>query len=405
MSASGTKATVTNSSYRAVTFGDLPGWSSDDHLAAFNAFARSCHKITTKASRTATSHNSSSSALDASPLTAVCEIALGLARADGSTKLNAKAAREFFETYFIPNRVEHDGPKSILTGYYEPEIEGSRNATAKFSTPIYRRPADLVNLVSEADRAGVGNKLTHARKTATGLVPYPTRARIEQGLLAGQGLELVYLADPVEAFFLHIQGSGIIRLPDGSAIRITYDGKNGRPYSSIGTYLIRTGVMGAKNMSLGALGTWLRANPERGRKVMWHNKSYIFFRELKGAEAAGAHGVMNIQLTPGRSLAIDPRYHDLGLPIYVSASELRHVEKGKGFHRLMVGQDVGSAIKGPERGDLFFGSGTKAGELAGVTKATGTFYVLLPRSGWQAEVQVGPNSGGAARGSARETGN
>jgi|GEM_PF-124668 len=382
-------------SYKPVSFADLPGWDEDDHLAALRTFQRSCLKLVE------TARNGGKSGPMATPvaLLGICDEAIltfalpvgGGGMRKSSSKGTAKKpgrsqARAFFEQYFTPYRMQHNGPRSVLTGYYEPVLQGSRRRHGKFQTPIYKRPADLVNLVGEADRASVGNAMTHARRTDKGLEPYATRAEIEQGALDGKGLELLYLAEPVDAFFLHIQGSGRIKLEDGSSIRITYDGKNGYPYSSIGHYLIRIGVMGAKSMSLQALRKWLMADRERGRKVMWHNQSFIFFRELKGAEASGARGVMDVQLTPGRSLAVDPRYHVLGLPIYVSAPGLRHVKKGHGFHRLMVGQDVGSAIKGPERGDIYFGSGKRAGELAGVTKATGTFFVLLPKLDWSAEV-------------------
>ena len=370
-------------SYKPVKFDALPYWSKDNHLRAFKTFMRSCKPLIKAAGENKRVLSDTELAL-----VGVCRAARRLQRENRrqKKKTTGAQAREFFETWFTPHRVIHNGPLSVLTGYYEPVIKGSRKRQGKYQTPIYARPPDLVNLVKEKDRASVGRRLTHARRTKTGLEPYPTRKQIEQGLLDGKNLELLYLADPVKAFFLHIQGSGRIKFEDGSSVRITYDGKNGRPYSSIGKYLIQKGVIGAKSMSLQALGKWLRADRERGRKVMWHNKSFIFFRELKGAEAAGARGVMDVQLTPGRSLAIDPRYHIMGLPIFVSAPGLRHVQGRHGFNRLMVGQDVGSAIKGPERGDIYFGSGTKAGRLAGVTKENGIFYVLLPNMVWSTVV-------------------
>ncbi len=289
----------------------------------------------------------------------------------------AKAAKAFFETTFVPHRVVHSG-EGLLTGYFEPLLQASRVPTPVFKTPIYRRPSDLINLVDEAQRGAVGSQFTHMRKTATGTEPFATRADIDKGALKGQGLELLYLADPVDVFFLQVQGSGRMQLPDGTTIRITYDGKNGHPYSSIGRYLIDKGIIDAARMSLDALAGWLKADPARAQPILWHNKSYVFFRELAGEEAKAPHGVHNIPLTPGRSLAIDPGHHDLGVPIYVSA-DLPHVSKTGAFNRLMIAQDVGSAIKGPERGDIFFGSGPDAAKLAGVTKHPGKFYVLLPR--------------------------
>jgi membrane-bound lytic murein transglycosylase A len=190
----------------------------------------------------------------------------------------------------------------------------------------------------------------------------------------------MYLADPVDVFFMQVQGSGRIRLPDGQMVRVHYDGKNGYPYTSIGRHLIDTGVLTADQMSLDALAKWLRADPERGRKVMWNNASYVFFRELTGAEAGGPLGVIEIPLTDGRSLAVDAGVHAIGTPIFVTSPTLSHATKGGAFERLMIAQDVGSAIKGPERGDIYFGSGDEAGRLAGVTKHQGNFYVLLPRA-------------------------
>ncbi len=274
----------------------------------------------------------------------------------------------------------HHGSRGLLTGYYEPLVEGSRTPQGAFQTPLYKRPPDLVNLVDETQRGAVGAALTHARKTDQGgTEPYPTRAQIDQGVLKGRGLELVYLADPVEVFFLQVQGSGRVKLTDGSTIRIHYDGKNGHPYTSIGRYLIDKGLLAADKVSMGALKRWLQADPERAKLVLWQNASYVFFRELKGAEAAGPLGALGTQLTPGRSLAVDTGHHPLGLPIYVSGEGMTHVDKAGAFNRLMIAQDVGSAIKGPERGDIYFGSGDAAGQLAGVTKHAGRFIVLLPK--------------------------
>jgi membrane-bound lytic murein transglycosylase A len=308
-------------------------------------------------------------------LVGACNVA---ARATGS--VNKNAAKGFFETFFTPHAVSHGGSQGLLTGYYEPVVQGSRTPEGTFQTPIYKRPPDLVNLVDETQRGTVGSALTHARKTSKGIEPYATRAQIEQGALKGRQLELLYLTDPVEAFFMQIQGSGRVKLTDGTTVRVHYDGKNGHPYSSIGRYLIEKGLLAADRVSMGALKRWLKIEPERGKKVMWQNASFVFFRELKGGEAKGPLGAMNAPLTPGRSLAVDTSFHTLGLPIYVSGSGMSHVSKANGgaFNRLMVAQDVGSAIKGPERGDIYFGSGDRAGRLAGVTKHRGEFIVLLP---------------------------
>jgi len=349
------------------TFADLSGWQDDDHLAAFEAFLKSCDRMIQDSSAAPKGSKASLKAL-----ANVCRAAKALKNPTKAT------VQQFFESQFVPHRVAHKGANGLLTGYYEPALKGSRKPQGRFKIAIYRRPPDLVNVVPETKRGAKGHRFTHMRKTAAGLVPYLTRAQIEQGALAGQGLELLYLADPVDAFFMHIQGSGRIDLTDGKSIRISYDGKNGHPYSSIGKYLIKTRQLRAKKVTLQSLRKWLRADRARGQKVMWKNKSFIFFRELHGLEAEGALGAMSVTLTSGRSLAVDTAYHTLGTPIFVSAPRLKHASKKGGFSRLMIAQDVGSAIKGPERGDIYFGSGSKAGRLAGITNHPGNFFVLLP---------------------------
>ena len=352
------------------TFADLPGWQSDDHLTAFKTFLKSCDCVIKAADKPGATAVPGKAA--AAELAAACQAAQAL---KAPTKASARA---FFEEHFVPNRVVHKNPQGMLTGYYEPVLEGSRTAQGKFQTPIYRRPPDLINVVDETERASKSDGFTHLRKTETGTAPFPTRAEIEQGALAGKGLELLYLADPVDVFFMHIQGSGRIKLTDGTTVRINYDGKNGYPYTSIGRYLIDKGLLAADKVSLQSLCKWLRADPERGKQVMWQNQSFIFFRELGDGE--GPLGALKVALTPERSLAVDTAYHMLGSPIYVSAPSLQHARKDAGFNRLMVAQDVGSAIKGPERGDIYFGSGEKAGRLAGTTKHPGNFFVLIPTS-------------------------
>jgi membrane-bound lytic murein transglycosylase A len=352
-----------------VTFGELPGWEADDHLAAFNTFLKSCDAVA-RAANKASGNSASQCKVPVSDLAAACRAAQDL---KAPTKASAKA---FFETQFIPHRIAHGKTEGMLTGYYEPVLQGSRTPEGKFQTPVYKRPADLVNVVAEADRASKQTGFTHLRHTDAGDVPFPTREEIEKGALANQGLELLYLEDPVEVFFMHIQGSGRIHLTDGTTIRINYDGKNGHPYSSIGRYLIDNGLLDANKMSMQALGKWLRQDKERGQKIMWQNRSFIFFRELDDSE--GPMGAMSVALTSGRSLAVDTGFHTLGTPIYLNVPKLTRGQPRGGFNRLMVAQDVGSAIKGPERGDIYFGSGETAGKLAGTTKHAGNFFVLLP---------------------------
>ncbi len=357
-------------SFEPLSFADLPGWLQDDHATAFAAFIKSCGRVRAAASCTAGTTTGPA-------LLSVCDTATKMT----GSRVSGAAARAFFEAHFEPHRVLHANSTGLLTGYYEPLIDAAPTPSVEYATPIYRRPADLANLVDEASRGSKGDALTHGRKTAYGVEPYATRKQIEQGALQGLGLEMMYLTSPVDAFFLQVQGSGRLRLPDGQMIRVSYDGKNGHPYTSVGQLLIDAGELPADKMSLDALAAWLNTDTERGRQAMWQNKSYVFFRELKGEEADSAIGVLDIPLTPGRSLAVDAGAHAIGTPVYVHAPTLTHASKTGGFNRLMIAQDVGSAIKGPERGDIYFGSGEAAGRLAGVTRHPGNFFVLLPRDG------------------------
>jgi membrane-bound lytic murein transglycosylase A len=358
-------ATPQPATLEPATFADLPGWQQDDHLAALKTFVKSCDKVI-KGIPGASGDTTSAAMAE------VCRAAMAL---KAPTKASAKA---FFEARFVPNRVVHKDSCGLLTGYYEPVLEGSRTRQGPFQTPVYRRPPDLFNVIEETQRAVKGDTLTHVRKTDTGTQPYYTRAEIEQGALANKGLELLYLADPVDVFFMHIQGSGRIHLTDGTTTRINYDGKNGHAYTSIGRYLVEKGLIDANKVSMQNVCKWLREDPERGKQVMWQNASFIFFRELKGNADDRPMGVVGVPLTAGRSLAVDPSYAPLGAPVYVSAPTLKPGGKGASFNRLMVAQDVGSAIKGPERGDIYFGSGDKAGKIASTTKHPGNFFVLLP---------------------------
>ena len=357
-----------NVTFEALAFSDLPGWDADDHLAAFKAFARSAPSL-----RKAGAAPDKTKAADPR-LVAIAQLA-----ADGAAEVNTpRAAKAFFESHFAPFRVVHDGAEGLLTGYYEPVLAGSRTPQGPYRIPVFRRPPDLVNLVREEERGALADAPTHARKTANGIEPFSTRADIESGALAGQDLEFLWLTDPVDAFFMHVQGSGRIRLPDKSTIRITYDGKNGHPYTSIGRVLIDAGHFKPEDMTLAALKTWLAADEERGRKTMQENRSFIFFRELE-KEEDGPLGALEIPLSEGRSLAVDTAFHALGTPVYVTVPTLRPWG-AHSFQRLMIAQDVGSAIRGPERGDIYFGSGDEAGRLAGGTKHHGRFVLLLPKA-------------------------
>lgn len=351
---------------KAVSFADLPFWSNDDLLAAFGALREGAEAVLAGA-RTPFG------------LAAVYRAAIG----ERPLVTSRASAQAFFASRFVPHEVTHDGPTGLLTGYYEPILDGSPTRSDRFAVPLYRRPADLENVVAEADRgARSAEGLTHVRRRSDGKTePYATREQIESGALTGRGLEFLWLEDPVDAFMLHVQGSGAIRLPDGSIERVTYDGKNGHPYTSVGRVMIDKGLFNAADLTLQTMTRWLKANPVQARKLLWHNKSFVFFRPLSGDAPVG---VLGSPLVPGRSLAVDTAFHALGTPVYVSSPTMSHVNQsggGPGLHRLMIAHDVGSAIKGPERGDVYFGTGPDALALAGITKHAATFHVLLPREG------------------------
>jgi membrane-bound lytic murein transglycosylase A len=340
-------------SLKPVSFAEIEGWAGDEHEAALAALLKSCRK---------------KSARDEP----ACRAALEL-----GDKVDRDAARRFFETNFVPHRVE-GVPPGLVTGYYEPEVSGSRERTGKFQVPVYGRPDDIVQVKPDLFRAFYNDQSSVMRKDGEQLVPYYTRAEIEKGALAGRGLELLYLDDPVELFFMQIQGSGRVRLTDGSWVRLGYAAKNGHSYTSIGKRLLEGGEKPPQGLTMQGLKSWLRADPARGRALMHENKSYVFFAELPRAKAGeGPIGAQGVTLTPGRSLAVDASYHALGTPVFVAAPDL--AVEGRPFRRLMIAQDVGSAIKGPQRGDIFFGTGDAAGAIAGTTKEAARFYILLPK--------------------------
>ena len=339
-------------SLRPALFADIDGWASDDHAAAFRALLRSCRAEPEWPHRDAA-------------------IALGPGIGGG-------VARAFFEDRFTPHVIAEPRVPGFVTGYYEPEIAGSRVRGGPFQTPVYRRPDDLITLAPEAERARFNDRITGMRQTPGGQVPYYTRQEIWDGALAGRGLELLYLEDEVELFYMQVQGSGLVRLNGAGAVRLSYAGKNGYPYTSIGRLLIERGEIAPDAMSMAAVKAWLRADRARGRALMEENRSYVFFRVLDPEEGRdGPRGGQGVTLTPGRSLAVDTAYHRLGLPIFLTADGLA-TEEGQQFRKLMIAQDVGSAIRGPERGDIFWGTGAAAGAIAGSTRHKAQFHLLLP---------------------------
>ena len=255
---------------------------------------------------------------------------------------------------------------AFVTGYYEPEISGSRNEQAGYQIPIYRRPPELidVNLGSFSD--SLKGKTIRGKVQGSNFVPFDERSQIVAGTLAGRGLELAWAADPVEFFFLQVQGSGRLLLPGGDVMRIGYDGQNGRDYTGIGKLMKDRGLIQAGSMQ--DIMAWLRANPVEGAQIMNENKSFVFFRELTGP---GPIGAMGVPVTAEATVAADPRYVPMGAPVLLSLDRAEP-------NGVWIAQDTGGAIKGPNRFDSFWGAGSRARSIAGGMSARGSALILLP---------------------------
>lgn len=361
---------------QVISYSEIPAWGTDDHSAAFAALRRSCVRIV-QVDRARAGVDKGAQGLH--PLIDVCKAALALGKEVGNA-----AAREFFETRFTPHRYRGDDASGFVTGYYEPELKGSRTMSERFRVPVYSVPDDLVQLFPDAERAARNHEMTAGRKTANGIVPYFDRKQIERGALAARGLEILYLEDWTDAFYMHVQGSGRVALEEGGYARLGFAAKNGHSYSAIGRFLIERGEISREEMSMAAVRGWLENNPAEARALMWKNRSYIFFSEMPAGEAAsGPRGAQGVALTPLRSLAVDTSIHSFGAPIWVEAPGLEvHLDGDgiSGFSRLMIAQDAGSAIKGPQRGDIFFGSGAAAGDIAGAARHAAQFTILLPNA-------------------------
>lgn len=318
---SGPASSETGPSYEILSFEDLQGWAEDDHAAALTVFLETCRDM------------------DDLDWTALCGLAL-----------ETRDARGFFELLFRPVLIS-DGEEMLFTGYFEPELDGSPVQTARYRHPVYQMPV-------EAKRSR----------------PWLTRRQIlTSGVMRGRGLEIAWVDDPVELFFLQIQGSGRIRFPDGQVIRVGYGGANGHPYRSIGRELVRRGIYRAHQVSMQVIRNWVNRNPGSGEELLYHNAAYVFFREVSEVPAdKGPLGAMNRSITTLRSIAVDPRYTPLGAPVWIEKAG------AVPMNRLMIAQDTGSAIKGAQRADIFYGTGDEAGKIAGRTKDTGRMVVLMP---------------------------
>lgn len=342
--------------FRAASWADLPGWKDDDIAAAWPAFMQSCRGMASKSHSPAWKR--------------VCDLARA---ADGKPDFNP---RVFFEQNLQPYAVlagegEFNG---MITGYYEPLLRGSRTKVKGFEQPIRAVPDDLLTIDLSALFPELKDKRVRGRVEGNKVVPYWSRAEIGARGDRLPGKTLLYVDDAVELFFLQVQGSGRVKLTDGSTVRVNYADQNGHPYQSIGRVLVDRGELKLEEASMQGIQAWARANPARLDELLNANPSYVFFRENPNSKD-GPAGALGVPLTPERSIAIDPRSVPLGAPVFLATTRPNSVQA---MNRLVMAQDTGGAIKGAVRADFFWGFGKAAGEQAGRMKQTGRLWVLLP---------------------------
>jgi peptidoglycan lytic transglycosylase A len=340
-------------SFRPASWHDLPGWRDDQITEAWSAFNASCGPLASR-----------------EEWREIC------ATASGMPNPSVDAARRFFERAFTPWLVTSgDGAdEGLITGYYEPLLRGSRRPTGRYRFPLYRVPDDLLvvdlsDVYPELKGLRLRGKLDGRR-----VVPYYDRGQIETGHAPLRGKELVWVDDPIELFFLHIQGSGRILLDSGQTIRVGYADQNGYPYRSIGRLLVERGELALEQASMQGIKSWARSHPEQVAQLLNSNSSYVFFRELP-SQAKGPPGSLGVPLTPERSIAVDARVVPLGAPVYIATTWPNSIRP---LQRLVFAQDTGGAIRGAVRADLFWGQGEGAAREAGRMKQRLRMWLLLP---------------------------
>jgi len=342
-----------SAAFAAVRFTDLPGWKNDDHASALAAFMRGCEALAAR-----------------EPWRAACTAARKVPAASPA------AARRYFEAHFRPYRAlnEHGSDEGLITGYYEPLLHGSRTASSRYRFPLYGVPDDLLVIDLSELHPELKGRRVRGRLEGRRVVPYYSRAQIESKPPPFNAKILYWVDDPVDLFFLQVQGSGQIRLDSGERVRIGYGDQNGYPYRSIGRLLIDRGELAPDKASMQAIKQWARQNPDKLPEVLQHNASYVFFREL-ASDLPGPLGALGVPVSAGRSLAVDPRHVPLGAPVYLATT---WPNTQRPLQRLVMAQDTGSAIRGPIRGDYFWGFGDQAGVQAGRMRQSGRMWVLLP---------------------------
>lgn len=355
-----------------VRFADLKGWADDDLTLALPAFARSCAAVLKKPLSEADATGYGGTPADWAP---ICQ---SIPR--NPSKENA---RRWFESNFMPFAIKAgETTDALFTGYYEPQLRGSRVRHGAYQTPIYALPSDLIDVDLGLFRPIFRDEKIVGRVIGNRLVPYATRGEIDSDGLA-HAATLFFADDPIAVFFLHIQGSGRIVLENDAIERVAYAGQNGWPYTPIGRVLVQEGALPKEGLSMQVLRAWMKAHPREAKSLMERDLSYVFFKEAPlGDPSLGSPGAEGVPLAPGRSLAIDRRFNPLGAPFFVVAKtpDPDPARPDHAFARLLIGQDTGGAIRGPLRGDLFFGYGKDAEAVAGRMKAEGKLYVLLPKA-------------------------
>jgi len=349
-----------------VAFETLTGWNDGEQAAAWNALLVSCQALRWR------------------------EVWRGVcARAMEHRTPSDEAARRFLEDHFVPWRLANpDGAlEGLVTGYYEPLIRGSRVRAAPYVYPLYAPPDDLLTIDLSATNPELRGMRLRGRMEGRRIVPYYSRAEIARGAAPVAGKEIVWVDDPIEAFFLQIQGSGRVRLESGETLRVGYADQNGHPFLSIGRYLVERGELKLGEASMQTIKSWAAANPRRLEELLNQNPSFVFFRELPlDNPVNGPVGALGVPLTAGRSIAVDPRYVPLGAPVFLATT---HPASATPLNRLVLAQDTGGAIRNPVRADFFWGFGAEAGAQAGRMRQQGRMWVLLPK-------ELKPGSAGAA---------
>ena len=372
----------------AVPFAELQDWMQSDPGRALQAFVRSCAALATKQ--------------DDAPLGGlnyagtVREWRDVCRSAERVSRERAQAARAFFEAEFVPYRVRADSAAGLFTGYYEPLLRGSRTRHAAYQTPLYGVPIDLLTVDLGLFRENLKGQRIVGKVADGRLVPYPARAEIEDGGLSS-ATPILFVDDPIDAFFLHIQGSGRVVLDDGTVVRAAYAAQNGRPFTAIGSILIQRGELDRERVSMQTIRGWLIEHPAEARQVMNANASYVFFKEQPiGDPSLGALGAQGVPLIPEASIAVDLAVHALGVPVWLdtTAPDADMTSPHRTFRRLLVMQDTGGAIRGPVRGDVYWGHGAEAGAIAGRMRNEGRMTVLLPKG---VATRLGPSAEFARR--------